>query len=432
MSEHPAHDLNEVLADLRRWLASNWDPDLTVRQWWERLAESGWSQPHWPVEWYGKGLPTEQASAVARTIADFGALTAPVGFATGMAGPALLVHGTDEQKHRHLRGMVTGADAFCQLFSEPNAGSDLAGLQTRATRDGAEWVIDGQKVWTSDGRIANKAMLVARSNVDVPKHAGLSYFFIDMTQPSVEVRPLREMTGAAYFNEVFLSGARIPADDLIGGEGNGWAVANTTLAFERSLSGGGEGAMTAARPGPVAGDLDLRAGDFTGRDRSSRPDRAAPPTLHSLLDLARRTGKGADPVLRQDLVRLYVLDRLNSMTTQRSRALEASGRSLPGLPNLAKMAQNHAIRLSRHLTFALLGMAGTLFGYEPRTAAQGEEVTGIPHLDRLVESGLFATAPPIYGGSDQIQRNIVGERVLGLPKEPGPDRNTPFKDLPKN
>ncbi|HLG66843.1 MAG TPA: acyl-CoA dehydrogenase family protein [Acidimicrobiales bacterium] len=423
--------LGPLLDDLRRWLGDNWDPDLTVREWWERLAASGWSQPQWPEEWFGKGLDRAAAAAVSRTIAESGALAPPGGFGTSMAGPTLLVHGTDDQRRRHLPGMVTGTDAFCQLFSEPNAGSDLAGLQTRAERDGNEWVVNGQKVWTSDARMANKAMLLARTNVDVPKHAGISYFIIDMDQAGIEVRPLREMTGRAFFNEVFIVDARVRADDLVGGEGNGWAVANTTLAFERALSGGG-GPGSAAHPGPVAGDLDRRAGDLASERRATEGESAGPPTLGRLLALARRAGRTADPVVRQELARLYTLERLNALTSQRAIALQSSGADLPGLPNLAKMAQNHAMRLGRHLTFSILGAAATLHGYDPGPARRVEAATGVDGLTREVEGALFATAPPIYGGSDQIQRNIVGERVLGLPREPGQDRHVAFRDLPKN
>ena len=167
------------------------------------------------------------------------------------------------------RPIVTGQLAWCQLFSEPNAGSDLAGLQTRAERDGDEWVVNGQKVWTSAGQIADWAMLLARTDIDVPKHAGISYFLIDMRQPGIEVRPLREMTGRAFFNEVFITDARVSHADLIGGEGNGWQVANTTLAYERSGAAGG-GVASKGRPGTVAGDLDRPAGEFVagpGPDR---------------------------------------------------------------------------------------------------------------------------------------------------------------------
>jgi alkylation response protein AidB-like acyl-CoA dehydrogenase len=421
----------EILDDLQGWLRSSWDPELTVGAWWKQLADSGWSQPHWPTEWYGKGLPRAAAGAITRAIRAYGAVTAPVGFATGMAGPTLLTHATPDQLARHLPGMVYGTDAYCQLFSEPNAGSDLAGLQCRAERDGDRWVVNGQKVWTTSGQIANKAILVARTNVDVPKHAGISFFIIDVRQPGVEIRPLREMTGRSYFNEVFLTDAVVPDADLIGGEGNGWAVANTTLAFERALSGEGGGGAT-ADPGPIAGNLERPAGLFArpgpveaaeGRSQWSRLA-----NLRRALTASPDDDRGA--LLRQDLVRLYALERLNVMTAERARALERSGSELPGLPNLAKMAQNHAFRLGRDVTFSVLKAAGTLYDYEDGDALH--EATGIDGLGELVESGLFAQGPPIYGGSDQIQRNIVGDRVLGLPREPSADRGVAFRDLPKN
>jgi alkylation response protein AidB-like acyl-CoA dehydrogenase len=425
-------DLDVVLAELTEWLEANWDPGLPLREWWQRLGEAGWAQPHWPREWYGRGLSRADGMAMSAAVRGFGAVPGPVGFATGMAGPTLLVHGTDDQKRRHLRGMVTGGDGYCQLFSEPNAGSDLAGLQTSAVLDGDDWVVNGQKVWTSGGQVANKAMLVARTNVDVPKHGGISYFLIRMDQPGIEVRPLREMTGRNFFNEVFITDARVPAGDLIGGEGKGWTVANTTLAFERALSGG-EGAATTARPGPIAGDLDVPAGVFVVAADADSPSVA--PRLGSwprLADLAREIGRNADPVVRQGLVRLYTLERLLALTGRRARALQESGGELPGLPNLAKMAQNHAVRLGRDLTFAMLQAVGMVHGYDAQAVAAAEAVTGMADLGALMEGALFAQGPPIYGGSDQIQRNIVGERVLGLPREPSADRGVPFRDLPKN
>jgi alkylation response protein AidB-like acyl-CoA dehydrogenase len=431
MTATSASDL-DVLGELTEWLEANWDPELPLREWWQRLGESGWAQAHWPREWYGRGLTRADALAVSVAIQRFGAVPGPAGFATGMAGPTLLVHGTDAQKRRHLRGMVTGSDGYCQLFSEPNAGSDLAGLQTVAAPDGDDWVINGQKVWTSGGQVANKAMLVARTNMDVPKHAGISYFIIHMDQPGIEVRPLREMTGRQFFNEVFITDARVPAEDLIGGEGKGWTVANTTLAFERALSGGW-GAVTAARPGPIAGDLDLPAGTFVVAPG------AEPPSIASrsggwrrLAGLAGEVGSNSDPVVRQQLIRLYTLERLLALTSRRARALQESGKELPGLPNLAKMAQNHATRMRRDLTFAVLQAAGMLHGYDPQGVAAVEAVTSIADLGDLMEGALFAQGPPIYGGSDQIQRNVVGERVLGLPREPRTDRDMPFRDLPKN
>src|SRR5205807_9533498 len=194
-----------------------------------------------------------EAGMVGRAISEFGALGPPGGLGLMLAGPTIIAHGNDEQKERYLRDIVTGQKAWCQLFSEPGAGSDLAGLPTRAVQDGEEYIVNGQKVWTSGGQVADLGMLLARTDAEVPKHQGISYFALDMHQPGVDVRPLREMTGRALFNEVFLTDARVGADAVIGGANNGWAVANTTLAYERAGlgAGGGGAAGGAATPGTV-------------------------------------------------------------------------------------------------------------------------------------------------------------------------------------
>jgi alkylation response protein AidB-like acyl-CoA dehydrogenase len=414
-----------TLSDLQAWLREAWDPTVALGDWWARLAASGWSQPHWPLEWFGKAMSRAEANDAIRVIRDFGAVTAPTGFGTGMAGPTLLVHGTNDQRARHLPGMVDGRDAYCQLFSEPNAGSDLAGLQTRAERDGDHWVVTGQKVWTSGGQIANKAILVARTDIDVPKHAGISFFIIDVRQPGVEIRPLREMTGRAFFNEVFMTEARVPAEDLVGGEGNGWAVANTTLAFERALSGGGEAGAT-AEPGEIAGNLEQPAGNFATRLSPGAEHEGSRGQFPGLARLAAQTGRAADPLVRDNLVKLYTLN------TVRGRALEQSGSELAGLPNLAKMSQNHAYRLGRELIFSLFQAAGMLHAYDEEARSSLEAEIGIEGLGAFVDAALFAQAPPIYGGSDQIQRNIVGDRVLGLAREPSADKGVAFRDLLRN
>ncbi len=201
---------------------------------------------------------------VQNAIAEFGALGAPGGLGLLLAAPTIATHGTPEQIERYVRDIVTGQKAWCQLFSEPGAGSDLAGLQAKAMLDGEEYIVNGQKVWTSGGHYADLGMLIARTNPDVPKHQGITYFAIDMHQPGVDVRPLREITGRALFNEVFMSDARVPADAVIGGLNNGWAVANTTLAHERAGlgAGGGSSSASAAIPGTVGGQLGTRAGDF--------------------------------------------------------------------------------------------------------------------------------------------------------------------------
>src|SRR6202522_937736 len=244
---------DELVDELAEWLKQNWDPDLTVGEWWERLGLEGWSAPSLPLDSYGKGIPRADAVAVANEIAAFGALGAPAGLGLLLAAPTIATHGTQEQIDLYVRDIVTGQKAWCQLFSEPQAGSDLAGLQTRALKDGDEWIINGQKVWTSGGQYADMGMLLARTDPDVPKHQGISYFAFNMLQDGVDVRPLKEMTGHALFNEVFITDARVADAALIGGGNNGWAVANTTLMNERAGlgSGGGNGAAGGRAP---AGD----------------------------------------------------------------------------------------------------------------------------------------------------------------------------------
>src|SRR5215217_2327307 len=212
MTDTAARPVDDVTAELTSWLEENWDPDLTVGEWWERLGTSGWAAPTWPLEWYGKGLSRAEGVRAQQIIGDHGALGAPGGLGLLLAGPTIVTHGNDEQKARYLKDIVTGQKAWCQLFSEPGAGSDLAGLQTKAIKDGDEWIVTGQKVWTSGGQVADLGMLIARTDPDVPKHQGITYFAIDMHQPGVEVRPLRELTGRAMFNEVFMTEARVPAD----------------------------------------------------------------------------------------------------------------------------------------------------------------------------------------------------------------------------
>ena len=228
-SDRRRHDppVADVIDELKGWLDANWDPDMTVGEWWERLGMAGWSAPSLPAESYGRGVSRNDAVRVAETIADHGALPAPGGLGLLLAAPTIATHGTREQIDHYVADIVTGRKAWCQLFSEPVAGSDLAGLQARAVRDGDEWIVTGQKVWTSSGHVADLGMLIARTDSDVPKHQGISYFAIDMHQPGIEVRPLREMTGRAMFNEVFLTDARVGDDAIIGERNGGWTVANT-------------------------------------------------------------------------------------------------------------------------------------------------------------------------------------------------------------
>lgn len=434
IADRPAQSTDPV-DEVNAWLEESWDPDLTVAEWWERLGTSGWAAPSWPTDAYGRGLSRADGVRVQKAIADFGALGAPGGLGLLLAGPTIAVHGTPEQKERYLRDIVTGRKAWAQLFSEPQAGSDLAGLQTRAVKDGDEWVVNGQKVWTSGGQVADLGMLLARTNPDAPKHQGISYFAFEMHQGGVDVRPLKEMTGRALFNEVFLTDARASDDAIIGGLNNGWAVANTTLAFERAgLGAGGSSGESggAATPGTVAGDLDRRAGDFVrGARRRGGPGGMAG-MQQVIQGIAQGNGKLADPTVRQDLMRLYTMNEIARMTTLRQKGLAKQGKDLPGFGNIAKLSMSNILRLSRDLGLRVLGPLGMLHAYPGQDQKALEAATGNQLAGIITEAALFAQGPPIYGGTDQIQRNIIGERVLGLPKEPGPAKDTPFRDLPKN
>src|SRR5438067_9885180 len=220
-------------SEVREWIAAHWDPERPLVDWRTLLADSGWAVPSWPVDCYGRGLGSDADAVVTDELTRAGAVGLPVGVGTGLAAPTILTHGTDELKRRLLRRIVTGEDMWCQLFSEPGSGSDLAGLTTRADRDGDEWVITGQKVWNTSAHHAELGLLLARTNFDEPKHKGITCFALPMQQPGVEVRPLRQMNGHASFNEVFFDEARVPAANVIGAPGDGWGVAVTTLMYER-------------------------------------------------------------------------------------------------------------------------------------------------------------------------------------------------------
>jgi alkylation response protein AidB-like acyl-CoA dehydrogenase len=406
-----------VRDEVRAWIAESWDPDLTVGEWWERLMRSGYAAPTWPEEDFGKGYSRALANVVNEELARAGAIGPPAGLGYLLAGPTIVAHGSREQKDLWLTRILNGQDAWCQLFSEPGAGSDLAAVQCRAERDGDEWVITGQKVWTSTAQICNLGMLIARTNPENPKHTGISYFAFEMDQPGVEIRPLREMTGRAMFNEVFIDNARVPDWNMIGGLNNGWAVANTTLAAERAgLGSGGSGAAGSAFPGPLSGQLDKRVGDLVGQVRTGGTGGGGGNMAQSLIKLAQDTGASKDPNVRQNLARMYSLQQIGKYSSLRARA----GKMSAGAPNMAKLMMSDMLRLNRETGSQILGAETMLMG------------TDAPHGGSVQEMILFSPGPSIYGGTDQVQRNIIGERVLGLPKEPDPNKGAPFKDVPKN
>jgi len=407
--------VEDVRAEVKAWLEENWNPDLTVAQWWDILARSGYAAPSFPEDAWGKGYPRDLAMAVNEAIAEHSAIGPPAGLGYLLTAPTIVAHGSEKQKQENLLRILNGQDAWCQLFSEPGAGSDLASLGTKAIKDGDEWIITGQKVWTSTAQLCNKGMLLARTAPELPKHKGITYFEFDMQQAGVEIRPLREMTGRALFNEVFIDGARVRDDAIIGGLNNGWAAANTTLMAERAgLGTGGSGAAGNAFPGPIANQLADRAGDHVGQVRTGGTGGGGIAAANRLVTLAQELGKSTDPAVRQKLAKLFTMQQIGRYSALRAKS---PSQRTGGEPNIAKLMMSDLLRLQRELGNEIIGAHGMLMGSDTPGRGSVQEIT------------LFSPGPSIYGGTDQVQRNIIGERVLGLPKEPGPAKETPFKDL---
>jgi len=410
----------EVRAEVEAWLDENWDPGLTVREWWARLLPTGYTHPMLPANAYGKGWGRDLAAAAMATMADRGVMGPPSsGLGYMLAAPTIAAHGSQEQIDQFIPEILDGTVGWCQLFSEPGAGSDLASLGCKAEKDGDEWIITGQKVWTSGGQVSDWGMLIARTNPDVPKHKGISWFAFDMNQPGVTVRPLTEMTGRALFNEVFIDEARVPDANIVGGLNNGWAVANSTLMFERASLGSAGKKPNTATPGVKGGALDRKVSEFAAKARGEGGVPGLGINLwQSLVDIARKSGKSADPVLRQRLVHLYSLIQINGYAMQRAKdPKQRSGAE----GNIAKLTMSELFRQFREVGIDVIGADAMLKGADDKSSG------GI-----VPEIAMFSPGPSIYGGTDQIQRNIIGERVLGLPKEPGYDKSTPYRDLPKN
>ncbi len=378
---------------------------LDYGEWCKRMGEAGYATPTWPAE-YGAGLSIDpgQAKFVNEVLTRYKVPRSFNIIGIGMGGPTILAWGTEEQKHRLLRPCATNEEIWCQLFSEPGAGSDVAGLSTRAVRDGDEWVINGQKVWTTLAHIARWGMLVARTDPDQPKHRGLSYFLVDMHAPGVEVRPLVQITGEAEFNEVFFENARIPDSMRVGPEGEGWRVAITTLMNERAALSG-------------AGSV---GGDAVGGSPIDR--------------LIARHQPVADPLLRQRLVQAWIDGRLIRWTNQRASDKRKRGAEVGPEGSITKLMQAEYNQRVQKLAVDLEGVGGIAWDGAP---LKGDGDIGWIRTDtddsRSVARGfLRAQANTIEGGTSNIMRNILGERVLGLPKEPDPSRDLPWKDVPRN
>jgi alkylation response protein AidB-like acyl-CoA dehydrogenase len=414
--------VDEVRRSAGEWVAEHWHPDMTVRQWWAALAESGWGFPTWPTDWFGRGLPSDVGAAVLAQLAAAGAIGPPAGIGQVMAGPLILEFGSDDQKRQFLPRLVSGEESWCQFFSEPGAGSDLAGLQTRATRDGDEWVVNGQKLWSGGAMDADHAILLARTDPDQPKHKGISYMVIDTNQPGIEIRPIRQMDGEAHFNEIFFTDARVPDVNIVGGLNNGWPMAVATLAHERTaFFGGGAGGFGSVPPGAKAGMLDRPVGDVVALLASRRREEGAALSLggaaQRMIELARSTGHAADPVVRQRLAQLYAAQEAARFTAMRARAAAEAGRPPGAESSVGKLIATRNARLVRDLGPELLGPYGTLVSDDA------------PDGGATAATTLYTPCLSIMGGTDEIQKNIVGERVLGLPREPQVDRDVPFREL---
>jgi len=391
----------QVRLDVRRWLAESWDANLSLVEWRRRLVAAGWAVPSWDRRWHGRGLPAWADEIVAAELRAVGAVGLPMGVGPALAAPTILTHGPDSVRERFLRPILTGEETWCQLFSEPGAGSDLAGLSTRAELDGDHWVVNGQKVWNTSAHYADFGLLLARTNWDVPKHRGLTYFVLPMHQQGVEARPLRQMNLHASFNEVFMTDAEIPIGNVIDDVGSGWSVALTTLAFERRF-----GAMARPRFAASAGraiDEARTEADHYFETYKWYPQRAGRADL--LVDHARSAGLDDDPNVRQELARTLSLQRVGEWTAERARAARALGRAPGAEGSIGKLALSNVARAAARTHSLIGGASGLLSGPQaPFGGMVAEVLVSVP-------------AQSIAGGTDEIQRNIIGEKVLGLPRD---------------
>jgi alkylation response protein AidB-like acyl-CoA dehydrogenase len=379
-------------AEARTWLAAHAAPRTTgsappatltdafsaeetdhVRRskaWQATLYDGGWAGITWPKEYGGRGGTTIEAVIFAEEQSHFDVPGSIFTQGIGMGGPALMAHGSEDQKDRYLAPMLRGDEVWCQLFSEPGAGSDLASLTTRAELDGDTWIVNGQKVWTSSAHYSDFGILLARTGEPADRSRGISYFLLDMRSLGVDIRPLRQMTGSAHFNEVFLTDVAIPAANLVGRLNGGWAAAMTTLTSERTLI------------------------SALGGDRFPR-----------LLELAQAHARTADPRVRQSLAQSYIGFQLVKYLGWRQLTALSQGREPGPESSIAKLALSVRLGEMGDLIMALQGPAGTLISAEPQ----------VMYLDSLFV-GQWSSR--FGGGTEQVQRNIIAERILGLPRDP--------------
>ena len=383
-------------------MTAHWNPELSLREWRELLVDSGWAVPHWPTQWMGKGLPAWSEKVVSNELHRIGAPGLPTGVGMSLAAPTILEHGSDDLKNRFLRSTLTGEFSWCQLFSEPGAGSDLAGLSAKAVRDGDEWIINGQKVWNTSAHHADYGILLARTDSSAAKHHGITYFVMPMKQDGVLVRPLKQMNYHSSFNEVFMTDARIPAANVVGDTNAGWTVALATLAHER------------------------RFGNIVSRSRIITGGRAVQEAMHEYFDYMetykwypQRAGRvdllvprlteqelNHDPIHRQRVAQILAMQKVSGWTADRARTARELGHPPGAEGSVGKLAMSEIARLAAMEHGRIAGANAMLNG--PDSPANG----------MVAEVLISVSGQSIAGGTDEIQHNILGERILALPREP--------------
>ena len=409
----------KLRAELEQWLDENWDTDKSLQEWRILLVEAKWAAVSWPADDHGRDFDLERTRVVRDVFSERKIVGAALSGPRALIADTLLRLGTVDQKARFLQPILTGAHSWCQLFSEPGSGSDLAGATTKAERSGDAWIVNGQKLWTTSAHHADFGFMLARTNWDVPKHQGLSFFLIDMRQPGIEVRPLRQMNGHASFNEVFISNARVEANDLVGDEGDGWKIAMGTLAFERSgftnapsskdALNNAQGAIYDAYRAEQ--EIELEPYKWYPQ-RTGRVDLALPRAI--------KTGKISDLVIRQELAKLFALQSAAKSVVELAVSQARSDTVTPGhYAAIGKLAASRTARQAAKVHTMISGCQSLLGGED------GDD-------DGLIAEVLLSVpAISIAGGTDEIQKNIIAERILELPKEHRVDTG-PFRDVRRN
>ncbi len=356
----------------------------------QKLADAGLAGITYPKEYGGAGLTKAHDRIWRECYAQYPFMTSELTISHGMCLPMLYEYGTDEQRQKYLADNIAARTVWCQMFSEPGAGSDVASLQSRAVRDGDEWILNGQKVWTTLAHLCDYGIIIARTDPEQPKHAGISMFIVDMHSPGIEIRPIHQVDGGLHFNEIFFTDVRIPAENLVGDLNNGWRLATAMLMYERvAIGGGGTDGVTHAQ-------------------------------ADALIAEARGRGLLDDEVLRDDLMNLYVQESVKSMNSLRSRAELKAGKTPGPAGSLGKLQGTLVGYLARDLSMRIVGADAISW-------ADGGPGDGSGH--KWAQQAIRVMGSGIAGGTNEIQKNIIGDRVLGLPRDISVDKNVPFKDL---